>query len=35
MFTIEESNLLGRMLRFMGWAIVCVGLGAAGYLFLT
>jgi len=22
MFTLEESALLGRMLRFVGWAIV-------------
>jgi hypothetical protein len=35
MFTLEESALLSRMLRFLGWAIVCVGLGLAGYFLLT
>jgi hypothetical protein len=35
MFTLEESALLGRMLRFLGWAIVVAGLGLAGYFLLT
>ena len=34
MFTVEESALLGRMLRFMGWTLACVVLGTAGYLLL-
>jgi hypothetical protein len=34
MFTLEESALLGRMLRFLGWAIVCAALGLAGYFLL-
>jgi len=32
MFTLEESALLGRMLRFVGWTIVLVALAAVGYL---
>jgi hypothetical protein len=35
MFTLEESELLSRMLRFLGWGIVCLGLGIAGYFLLT
>jgi hypothetical protein len=34
MFTLEESALLGRMLRFVGWTIVALLAGGAGYLFL-
>lgn len=34
MFTVRESALLGRMLRFMGWAFACVVLGTAAYLLL-
>ena len=30
MFTLEESALLGRMLRVMGWLAVCLALGIAG-----
>ena len=30
MFTLEESALLGRMLRVMGWLAVCLSLGIAG-----
>jgi len=32
MFTLEESALLGRMLRFVGWTIVLVALAAVGCL---
>jgi hypothetical protein len=32
MFTLEESALLGRMLRFVGWTIVLAGLAAVAYL---
>jgi hypothetical protein len=35
MFTLEESALLGRMLRFLGWAIVCGGVGLVAYFLLT
>jgi len=35
MFTLEESALLGRMLRFLGWTILAAGLGLAGYFLLT
>jgi hypothetical protein len=35
MFTLEESALLGRMLRFLGWMVVCAGLGIAGYFLLS
>ena len=35
MFTLEESALLGRMLRFLGWTVVCLGLGIAAYFLLT
>jgi hypothetical protein len=31
MFTLEESALLSRMLRFVGWALIIVVLGLAGY----
>ena len=31
MFTLEESALLGRMLRFVALVLVCAALGAAGY----
>jgi hypothetical protein len=32
MFTLEESALLSRMLRFLGWlVVVCLGLGIAAY----
>jgi len=34
MFTLEESELLGRMLRFIGWAVFFVALSAVGYLAL-
>jgi len=34
MFTLEESALLGRMLRFVGWTIVLVALAAVGYLLI-
>lgn len=34
MFTLEESSLLGRMLRFLAWAIVSIVLLAAGALVL-
>jgi hypothetical protein len=32
MFTLEESELLSRMLRFVGWAVFLVALSAVGYL---
>lgn len=35
MFTLEESALLSRMLRFLGWALVCIALGIAAYFVLT
>jgi hypothetical protein len=31
MFTLEESALLGRMLRFLKWAVIAGGLALAGY----
>jgi hypothetical protein len=34
MFTLEESALLSRMLRFAGWAIVALLAAGAGYLLL-
>jgi hypothetical protein len=34
MFTLEESALLGRMLRFVGWAIVALLAAGAAYLFV-
>ena len=30
MFTLEESALLGRMLRVVGWLAVCLTVGIAG-----
>jgi hypothetical protein len=30
MFTLEESALLGRMLRVMGWLAVCLATAVAG-----
>lgn len=33
MFTVEESTLLSRMLRFVGWSAVCAAAGIAAYLF--
>jgi len=32
MFTVEESALLGRMLRFLGWTILCLIVGIACYI---
>ncbi len=32
MFTLEESALLGRMLRFLALAVVCAALGTAAYV---
>jgi hypothetical protein len=32
MFTLEESELLSRMLRFVGWTVLFVALSAVGYL---
>jgi hypothetical protein len=34
MFTLEESALLGRMLRFLGWTFVAIIVAALTY-FLT
>lgn len=34
MFTLEESALLSRMLRFVGWTVLGVALAAVGYLLL-
>jgi len=32
MFTLEESALLGRLLRFVGWSLVTAGvIGAAAW----
>ena len=31
MFTMEESALLGRMLRVVGWALLLVTLGGSCY----
>jgi hypothetical protein len=32
MFTLEESALLGRMLRFVGWSVLTVmAIGAAAW----
>lgn len=33
MFTVEESALLGRMLRLIGWLLVCLLVGAVAYWF--
>ena len=35
MFTLEESALLSRMLRFLGWTLICLALGIAAYFVLT
>lgn len=35
MFTLEESALLGRMLRFAGWSVMFAGLALVGYLLLN
>jgi len=32
MFTLEESALLGRMLRCVGWLVLAVVLASAGYI---
>jgi hypothetical protein len=32
MFTLEESALLGRMLRFIGWALLLVAAAALAYM---
>lgn len=32
MFTLEESELLSRMLRFVGWAVFSIALAAVAYL---
>lgn len=32
MFTLEESALLGRMLRCVGWLSLCTLLATAGYV---
>jgi len=32
MFTLEESALLSRMLRFVGWALLAVVLLVVAYL---
>jgi hypothetical protein len=32
MFTLEESALLGRMLRFVGWSIVALLAAGVAYL---
>jgi hypothetical protein len=34
MFTLEESALLSRMLRVVGWLLVCLTVGVAGYAFV-
>jgi hypothetical protein len=34
MFTLEESELLSRMLRFVGWSVVFIALASVGYLML-
>jgi hypothetical protein len=34
MFTLEESALLSRMLRFVGWALMAVVLVAIAYVLL-
>jgi hypothetical protein len=33
MFTLEESALLSRMLRFIGWLLLLIVLLVAAYLF--
>jgi hypothetical protein len=32
MFTLEESELLSRMLRVVGWGVLLVTLASIGYL---
>jgi hypothetical protein len=32
MFTLEESALLGRMLRVVGWLTVCLAVATAAYV---
>jgi hypothetical protein len=32
MFTLEESALLSRMLRFVGWAVLLIAIAVVGYL---
>ena len=32
MFTLEESALLSRLLRFVGWALLVLVLAIAGYV---
>jgi len=32
MFTLEESALLSRMLRFIGWAVFAALVGIVAYL---
>jgi hypothetical protein len=34
MFTLEESALLSRMLRFLGWTLLAVAAAAVTYLLL-
>jgi hypothetical protein len=34
MFTLEESALLSRMLRFLGWTLLAVAAAVVGYLVL-
>jgi hypothetical protein len=31
MFTLEESALLSRMLRFVGWAVLLIAIAVVGY----
>jgi hypothetical protein len=33
MFTLEESALLSRMLRFLGWTLIAVAIAALTYFF--
>ena len=35
MFTLEESALLSRMLRFIGWVLLALALAALVYLLLV
>jgi len=34
MFTLEESALLSRMLRFVGWLLLTIVLAAVAYFLL-
>jgi len=34
MFTLEESALLSRMLRFVGWSVLLMAVAVAAYLML-